>query len=69
MDIAAVRVQAGRRSGSEPDPAVVPYPKARRLSNIGLQVLGSSPEECSTQIREEIVAKGRVVKAAGARAD
>jgi tripartite-type tricarboxylate transporter receptor subunit TctC len=40
-----------------------------RLSNIGLQVVGSSPEEFSTQIREEIVAKGRLVKAAGARAD
>ena len=40
-----------------------------RLTDIGLEALGSSPREFAAQIRDEIVKKGQLVRDSGARAD
>lgn len=40
-----------------------------KLVNAGLEMIGSSPQEFAAQIREEIVRKGRLIKASGAKPD
>ena len=41
----------------------------KRFADRGLDVIASSPEECATHLRNEVVKLGRVVKERGMRAD
>jgi len=40
-----------------------------RLENVGFELVGSSPDECGTYIRNEIVKWAKVVKASGIKAE
>jgi tripartite-type tricarboxylate transporter receptor subunit TctC len=40
-----------------------------RLENVGFEIVGSSPEQCGTYIRNEIVKWAKVVKASGIKAE
>jgi tripartite-type tricarboxylate transporter receptor subunit TctC len=40
-----------------------------RLTNAGLEVVGSSPEQFAARIRDEIVRKGALIRASGAKAN
>ena len=40
-----------------------------RLENVGFEIVGSSPDECATYIRSEIVKWAKVVKASGIKAE
>jgi tripartite-type tricarboxylate transporter receptor subunit TctC len=40
-----------------------------KLASVGLEIVGSSPEEFAARIKEEIVRKGRLIKASGAKPD
>jgi tripartite-type tricarboxylate transporter receptor subunit TctC len=50
--------------------AALALPAVRsRLINVGLEVVGSTPQEFANRIRDEIAEKGKLVRASGAKAD